>query len=54
MDSKEIAPDRDLGKSVKANCTNQIRRPQDGNRSFGCPTIRTDIPYRDKRSISDY
>ena len=51
---KEISPDHDLGKSVKPNCTNQVRKPEDEKRSFGCPSIRTDIPYREKRSISDY
>jgi hypothetical protein len=42
----QLAPDSDLGRSAKPNCTNNIRRPQDSNRSFGCPTIRTDIPYK--------
>ena len=53
-DIKVLNPDSDLGKSMKTNCTNNIRRPGDENRSFGCPTIRVDIPYKEKRSISDY
>ncbi len=24
------------------------------NRSFGCPTIRTDIPFKVWRSVADY
>ena len=51
---KELQPDNDLGRSTKQNCTNNIRRPQDANRSFGCPTIRTDIPYKAWRSVADY
>jgi len=51
---KELAPDNDLGRSVKPNCTNSVRKPGDENRSFGCPTIRVDIPFKEKRSISDY
>ena len=51
---KELQPDNDLGKSTKPNCRNQVRRPEDDNRIFGCPTIRTDIPFKDKRSIADY
>lgn len=51
---KELEPDNDLGRSVKPNCTNSVRKPGDENRSFGCPTIRVDIPYKEKRSISDY
>lgn len=50
----ELIPDKDLGRSMKLNCTNQIRRPQDANRSFGCPSIRTDIPFKVWRSVADY
>lgn len=52
--SQQLAPDHDLGRSMKPNCTNQVRRPQDVNRSFGCPTIRTDIPFKVWRSVADY
>jgi hypothetical protein len=31
-----------------------VRKPQDINRSFGCPTIRTDIPYKEWKSVADY
>lgn len=31
-----------------------MRRSQDENRSFGCPTIRTDIPFKVWRSVADY
>lgn len=51
---KELGPDKDLGKSLKPNCTNQVRRPEDVDRSFGCPTIRTDVPFKVKRSVADY
>jgi hypothetical protein len=43
-----------LGKSVKPNCRNVVRKPEDETRIFGAPTIRTDIPFKEKRSIADY
>jgi len=49
-----LRPDRDLGKSIKLNCTNTVRKPQDQSRIFGVPTIRTDVPYKSKRSVADY
>lgn len=51
---KELQPDKDLGKSIKPNCRNEVRKPEDNNRVFGTPTIRTDIPYKEKRSIADF
>lgn len=30
------------------------RHPQDSNRVFGLPTIRNDIPKKEKRSIADH
>jgi hypothetical protein len=51
---KEVQPDNDLGRCTKAGSMNVVRKPEDWNRSFGTPTIRTDIPYKDKRSIADY
>jgi len=51
---KELQPDSDLAKSTKRNCTNQVRKPEDADRAFGCPTIRTDIPYKQVRSVADY
>lgn len=51
---RELQADFDLGRSKKQNCTNQVRKPEDANRSFGVPTIRTDIPFKVKRSVADY
>ena len=50
----QLAPDHDLGKSKKLNCSNVVRKTEDENRSFGCPTIRTDVPFKVKRSVADY
>lgn len=47
-------PDHDLGKSVKPNCRNVVRKPEDQFRSFGVPTIRKDIPFKNFRSVADY
>lgn len=52
--AKELQPDIDLGKAVKIGCRNSVRKPEDQNRVFGTPTIRTDIPFKEKRSIADY
>jgi len=51
---REIRPDADLGISVKKNCTNSVRKEEDRDRAFGCPTIRTDIPYKYNKSVADY
>ena len=51
---KELRPDDDLGKCVKPGSRNMVRRPEDKNRAFGCPTIRTDIPYKEFKSVADY
>lgn len=51
---KEVQPDHDLGKSVKPNCRNVVREEKDKVRSFGIPTIRKDIPYKDFKSVADY
>ena len=50
----QLCPDKDLGISVKPNCSNNVRKPEDINRSFGCPSIRTDIPLKVKKSVADY
>ena len=42
--SREVLPDKDLGKSIKPNCRNMVRRDEDAHRYFGVPTIRKDIP----------
>jgi len=52
--AQEVAPDKDLGKCAKANCTNTVRKPGDENRVFGVPTVRNDIPRKDKRSVADH
>lgn len=31
-----------------------MRKPEDVARSFGTPTVRTDIPFKEKRSVADY
>jgi len=51
---KELKPDHDLGISTKLNCTNTVRRSEDQHRSFGVPTIRTDVPFKVWRSVADY
>lgn len=51
---KEVQPDNDLGRCTKPGSMNVVRKAEDWNRSFGTPTIRTDIPYKEKRSIADY
>jgi len=51
---KAIQPDHDLGRSTKPNCRNLVRKPEDAHRSFGLPTIRNDIPFKDKRSVADF
>jgi hypothetical protein len=43
-----------LGKATKAGVTNTVRKAEDDHRSFGAPTIRTDIPFKEKRSVADY
>lgn len=39
---------------MRPGTRNVVRKPEDVNRTFGCPTIRTDIPYKEKRSVADY
>ena len=51
---REVAPDKDLGISLKPNCTNAVRKEEDRDRSFGCPTIRMDIPFKAQKSVADY
>ncbi len=51
---KEIQPDKDLGRCTKPGSMNIVRKPEDWNRAFGTPTVRTDIPYKEKRSVADY
>lgn len=51
---KQVIPDHDLGKSVKPNCRNVVRTEEDRHRSFGVPTIRKDIPFKEFKSVADY
>lgn len=51
---KEIEPDADLGKSNKLGCKNELRTDGDMDRVFGTPTIRNDIPFKEKRSVADH
>lgn len=52
--SKELEPDKDLGRCTKTNCMNQVRCEADENRTFGCPSIRTDIPMKQFKSVADH
>lgn len=49
-----MAPDHDLGRSNKINCSNTVRKSEDEHRSFGVPTVRTDVPFKIWRSVADY
>ena len=49
----EIDPEIDLGRCTKLNCTNAVRRPGDIDRAFGVPTIRNDIPKKERKSVAD-
>lgn len=51
---KEIQPDNDLGRCTKYGCRNEVRTDADVNRVFGTPTIRLDIPYKQKKSMADH
>jgi hypothetical protein len=51
---REVEPDHDLGRSTKPGCRNELREGEDINRVFGTPTIRLDIPYKEKRSVADH
>jgi len=49
---EEQAPDPDLGKSLRKGYRN-MPQAQDKVRSFGVPSIRTDIPGRKVKSVAD-
>jgi len=51
---QQLAPDADLGKSNKINCSNTVRKSEDEHRSFGVPTVRNDVPFKIWRSVADY
>jgi hypothetical protein len=43
-----------LGISVRPNCSNNVRHEDHTKKTFGCPSIRTDIPYKNRKSMADY
>lgn len=51
---KEVEPDSDLGKCVKPGCRNEVRHDGDNERVFGAPSIRLDIPFKEKKSVADH
>lgn len=51
---KEVQPDYDLGKCVKQGCRNEVRTESDIDRVFGTPTIRLDIPFKERKSVADH
>lgn len=51
---KQVQPDEDLGRCTKVGCRNEVRSDKDIDRTFGTPTIRLDIPYKEKRSVADH
>ncbi len=51
---REIEPDNDLGRSTKVGCMNEVRKEEDADRAFGTPSIRLDVPYKEKRSVADH
>ncbi len=50
----ELEPDKDLGKCIKEGCRNEVRGDSDNTRAFGTPTIRLDIPFKEKKSVADH
>jgi hypothetical protein len=54
MRTDQLAPDSDLGKSNKVNCSNTVRKDGDEHRSFGVPTVRTDVQFKIWRSLADF
>ena len=51
---RELQPDHDLGRCQKPGSRNVVRRNEDMMRSFGCPTVRTDIPMKKLKSVADH
>ena len=52
--AQQLKPDKDLGITNRIGCRNIVRKPEDANRAFGCPTIRTDIPMKKMKSVADH
>jgi len=51
---RELQPDSDLGMCTKPGMRNTLRESEDIGRTFGCPTIRTDIPTKKLKSVADH
>lgn len=51
---RELVPDADLGRCMRPGSRNIVRRPQDADRAFGCPSVRTDIPMKSFKSVADH
>jgi hypothetical protein len=49
-----MQPDRDLGKAMKPGCGNYVKSEADRERSFGLPTVRSDIPEKKFKKIADF
>lgn len=49
----ENSPDKDLGIPRRDGYRNIVRCPEDENRIFGVPSIRTDIPKKRLKSVAD-
>ncbi len=47
-------PDDDLGRCTRPGSRNIVRRPQDSDRAFGVPSVRTDIPSKKLKSVADH
>lgn len=51
---RQLCPDKDLGITTRIGCRNVVRKPEDANRAFGCPSVRTDIPMKTLKSVADH
>lgn len=52
--AKELMPDMDLGRCTKPGSRNQVRAAMDSERAFGIPSIRTDIPNKEFKSVANH
>ena len=52
--AEQLKPDKDLGITLRPNCSNNVRKPEDATRAFGVPTIRTDIPQPKLKGVADH
>ena len=46
--------DWNAAKCISGDPSDRELEPEDKDRAFGCPTIRTDIPFKVVRSVADY